>query len=312
MSRHSILEYTNSRDNNYNLIRFIAATLVLFSHSFPLSGVGGEPFFKYIEMTGGTIAVDIFFISSGFLVANSFFGRNNIIAFVWARFLRIYPALIVAMIFCVLIVGLFFTDKPIFIYLNSDETHTYFLRNITLFYGVEFNLPGVFLDIPYKNAVNGSIWTLPYEVKMYAYLAIFGTFLKYFQKCFGRDLIKKMLLSFGVLALVSHIINHFHFFISVHSMHLLAMFFMGVAFYAYRDIIYLSSNLFFLFSLVILFSILNKDLFFVMYSVLLPYLVFYLAYVPKGVIRKFNNLGDYSYGIYICISCSAVYCSVNS
>ena len=35
------------------------------------------------------------------------------------------------------------------------------------------------------------------------------------------------------------------------------------------------------------------------YIPFIPYIVFYLAYIPKGRIRKFNTIGDYSYGIYI-------------
>jgi len=31
----------------------------------------------------------------------------------------------------------------------------------------------------------------------------------------------------------------------------------------------------------------------------LSYATFWLAYIPGGVIRRFNELGDYSYGIYI-------------
>jgi peptidoglycan/LPS O-acetylase OafA/YrhL len=43
----------------------------------------------------------------------------------------------------------------------------------------------------------------------------------------------------------------------------------------------------------------QKQMFFVGYSILLPYLVFYIAYIPGGRIRNFNKAGDYSYGIYI-------------
>jgi len=117
------------RNNNFNLIRFIAASLVLYSHSFPLAGVDGEPFRKYTGLSAGEMAVDVFFITSGFLIANSFFRRNSIISFVWARVLRIYPALFVAMIFCVLVVGLFFTKDAWSVYLLSAETHKYFIKN---------------------------------------------------------------------------------------------------------------------------------------------------------------------------------------
>ena len=39
--------------------------------------------------------------------------------------------------------------------------------------------------------------------------------------------------------------------------------------------------------------------FFISYYLFIPYVVFFLAYVPSGGIRAFNRLGDYSYGIYI-------------
>ena len=52
--------YTNHRDNNYNLIRFIAASLVLYSHSFGLAVEGGQdPIRPIIGTTWGNIAVDI-------------------------------------------------------------------------------------------------------------------------------------------------------------------------------------------------------------------------------------------------------------
>ena len=82
------------------------------------------------------------------------------------------------------------------------------------------------------------------------------------------------------------------------------MFFIGAAFYIFRDYIFrdyifLSSRLFLLALVVLSLSTINKDLFFVICSVLLPYLVFYIAYIPAGSIRKYNNDGDYSYGMYI-------------
>jgi len=32
---------------------------------------------------------------------------------------------------------------------------------------------------------------------------------------------------------------------------------------------------------------------------IIAYVLFYLAYIPKGFLLKFNQLGDYSYGMYI-------------
>ncbi len=98
--------FTDGRDNNFSLIRIIAAFAVLITHSFALAiGTGeAEPFQKFLGMTMGTIAVDIFFITSGFLVTSSLLTRQSVIEFVWARVLRIYPALLVML--CLTVFGL--------------------------------------------------------------------------------------------------------------------------------------------------------------------------------------------------------------
>ena len=43
----------------------------------------------------------------------------------------------------------------------------------------------------------------------------------------------------------------------------------------------------------------HERVLFAAYIVALPYLLLYLAYVPAGFVRKYNQLGDYSYGVYI-------------
>jgi len=43
----------------------------------------------------------------------------------------------------------------------------------------------------------------------------------------------------------------------------------------------------------------HEHVFFIVYVIVIAYVLFYLAYVPSGFIRKYNQLGDYSYGIYI-------------
>jgi peptidoglycan/LPS O-acetylase OafA/YrhL len=49
----------------------------------------------------------------------------------------------------------------------------------------------------------------------------------------------------------------------------------------------------------VLFVNINGNLLRVFYLVVLPYLIFVLAYLPKGKVLKFNKYGDYSYGVYI-------------
>ncbi len=293
--------YTNSRDNNFNLIRFIASSLVLFSHSFALSLGSGdfEPLRSTIGMTWGMIAVDIFFVTSGFLITSSYFSRNNLIAFVWARILRIYPALIIAVIVCVFIIGAWFTTNSIQEYLSNPQTQKYFIKNTTLFWGIEYSLPGVFLDVPYKGAVNGSLWTLPYEVKMYAILAFTLGLTAYISKRIKILTVENVILFIGVFSATLHIFNYFYTILPVNFIRLFSMFFIGAAFFAWKEKIRLSSKWALLGVALLLLSAMNRELFFISYCLLLPYLIFYAAYVPSGYIRKFNEYGDYSYGIYI-------------
>ena len=293
--------YVGDRDNNFNLLRFIAAMLVLYSHSYALA-IGtpdAEPLRSTIGMTWGTIAVDIFFITSGFLITSSFLNRVNVLDFIVARFLRIYPALIVAMFFSVFIVGIVFTSKSFIDYFSDIQTAKYFLKNITLIFGVEYFLPGVFTDVPSRGAVNGSLWTLPYEIRMYTYLAIIGSVIFYFQKDRSVKFIKIIFLTIGVVSVMLNIFNYFYMIIDGKFIRLFSMFFMGSVFYIYREHIFLSSRMFYIGLSIISLSILQKEIFYVTYSILVPYIVLFIAYVPNGKVRLFNRGGDYSYGLYI-------------
>uniref|UniRef100_A0AB74UQ81 Exopolysaccharide production protein ExoZ n=1 Tax=Halomonas phage vB_HboP_4908 TaxID=3350578 RepID=A0AB74UQ81_9VIRU len=297
-----LANYVPGRDNNFNLIRFVAATLVLFSHSFALSigSSDAEPLRATIGMTWGDIAVDIFFITSGFLIAGSFFARSNILAFLWARALRIYPALIIAVLFCVFVIGLAFTSLEPREYLTHEQTHRYLINNITLLWGIEYSLPGVFANNPFAYAVNGSLWTMPYEVKMYILLTIIFAMIALASratKIFSYQFITAVI---GTGAVCFHIANHFEDLVTGQFLRLFAMFFVGAAFYAWRERILLSSRITaLLVALLIASAFINESLFFVIYCLSLPLIIFGLAYLPSGHVRSFNKLGDYSYGLYI-------------
>src|SRR6187455_1951063 len=86
-------DFTQGKDNNFNLIRFLAALMVLVSHSFVLSTGRSqlEPFGALLGMNLGNMAVGVFFAASGFLVTGSLLSRQSFSDFVVARALRIYP-----------------------------------------------------------------------------------------------------------------------------------------------------------------------------------------------------------------------------
>ncbi|WP_416396419.1 acyltransferase family protein [Allohahella sp. A8] len=298
-------EHIGSRDNNFNLIRFVAALLVLISHSFALyyGTADAEPLRDTLGLTLGTLAVDIFFITSGLLVCASLESRKGLSTFALARTLRIYPALIVALVIIVGLVGPLFSTLTITDYFTDFQTAKYFARNSVLFLGVEHQLPGVFTNAPYSGAVNGSLWTLPYEVRMYALLCIVTIFAGWAITKWNASgcALKRVFLSITLLSLAALLINRLGGvpMPSEKFIRLTFMFASGATAFHYRDSIHLSGKYALLAFLALAISTIDLSSFTLFYTVSVTYLTLFLAYIPAGIIRRFNSVGDYSYGLYI-------------
>lgn len=175
---HGILRLTEFRlikdpsKNNFDLLRLLFALFVIFSHSYALL-VLPEPL---SHLTGGVLSqhgVNGFFFISGLLIAQSWMRGPYLFRFAWKRFLRIFPGLAASVLFAILVIGPLTTTLPLLDYLLNPRTVEYLKHNLAL-YKVRFYLPGVFEDNPFKFAVNGSIWTMPYEVLMYGVVALLG------------------------------------------------------------------------------------------------------------------------------------------
>ncbi|WP_291572481.1 acyltransferase [Bradyrhizobium sp.] len=160
-------------------MRLAASLLVLWSHQFVLTGLV-QPEIPWIG-SYGTFAVLVFFAISGYLNAQSLFRSRSVCTFLISRVFRIFPALIVCVVFCIAM-GACVTTQQIHHYFAPENTRlletgtplSFFIRNSTLLWNVEYKLPGVFKTNSYPDAVNGSLWTLPHEVKLYLLLAAAG------------------------------------------------------------------------------------------------------------------------------------------
>jgi peptidoglycan/LPS O-acetylase OafA/YrhL len=158
--------------NNFDLLRLLGAGLVLFAHSFALSGDGPAPAPGWLDDDWGGIGVVIFFSISGFLIARSWAYDPKPLSFAMKRALRLVPALIVSLLLTALVLGPVATSLPLADYLENPGTKAYVLDNAT--FQTNFTLPGVFADVPFPNAVNGSLWTLALEVKAYCLVVVLG------------------------------------------------------------------------------------------------------------------------------------------
>jgi peptidoglycan/LPS O-acetylase OafA/YrhL len=154
--------------NAFDLVRLLAAVLVLWSHQHGLMGLP-EPTGAVLQAGAGGLGLYIFFAVSGYLNTISAEHHKSVAVFLFNRALRIYPALAVCTAFTV-VLGLFVaSDLQAFL---STKLVSYVAKNTTLLFGVRTSVPGVFEHSPFPGALNGSLWSLPYEVKMYIVLGL--------------------------------------------------------------------------------------------------------------------------------------------
>lgn len=160
--------------NNFDLLRLVAACMVIVGHSHALVAVDAprDLILRLLDFDySGSLAVKFFFFLSGLLVTNSLIVRPRVVAFAVARCCRVMPGLLVCVILSALLLGPMVTRLPLADYLSDPRTWSYIKANILLL--PQWDLPGVFAD--HRNpGVNGSLWTLPFEVLCYVVLAALG------------------------------------------------------------------------------------------------------------------------------------------
>lgn len=299
-----LAEFTSERNNNLNLIRIVAAFAVLVSHSFAIvtGDVNTEPLRSFLGVTPATMAVEVFFVTSGLLLTLSLSKKENALEFIVSRVARIYPALIIAVILTVFVLGPIFTKLPIIDYLGSDETQRYFLKTATLIRDVGYTLPGVFADNPLYNQINGSLWTLAFEIKMYIFLFCTWYACKKLTLFVSDHLFKLIILLITTVAGVIYAYTY----ISLgneSSMHGISrfvfLFFSGSCFGLYQERIVISPRILVVTLLLVVASTVDKTAFFFTWHALIGYAVVLTAYQTNRLFTYYNRVGDYSYGVYI-------------
>ena len=159
--------------NNYDFFRIFAACCIIFYHSFALLAKENEEPLNQItnrRVDFSLIGLSIFFCISGYLIAKSAVRSPTVLNYLWKRFLRIQPLLIVTCFFTIFLIGPIFTERSLIGYFSDGNTYAYF-RNIMPLFGVQFYLPGVFTHL-HDEGVNGSLWTLIVEERLYLLMTL--------------------------------------------------------------------------------------------------------------------------------------------
>ncbi|WP_152058528.1 acyltransferase family protein [Aliarcobacter butzleri] len=289
------------RENNFDLLRVIAALQVmimhttahiLLEHDYTLN-----TFWTFIiEILSYIEGVPIFFLISGFLITMSYERNSNIKNYIQNRVLRIFPGLYVNIFLGVIILYYFG-------YLQFNlEFFSWLMAQLTIvqFYNAEmFRGFGV-------GVINGSLWTISVELSFYILLPLLFLVLKK-QKVF-----------FIIIGLVSFIIWNYDFnsakdvfinkLIHVSILPYIFLFIIGICFYKFFDNVksYIENKFgvwsiaFIIFNIIVYYFSLENNYFInILKWFIFSFFIFSFVFSFKNLSYRILHGNDYTYGIYI-------------
>jgi peptidoglycan/LPS O-acetylase OafA/YrhL len=308
----------------FGFIRVFLAIAILYSHSFVIaSGAGGIfDIVHHIDdaaaaagvtpLSSGSVwdtlrhmrlllvlnhtdahftdtLVPAFFALSGFLVTGSAFRTKAVRPFLVFRILRILPALFTEVTLSALVLGPLLTSFSLVDYFSDPKFLAYFGNIIG---HVKFQLPGLFLENPAPDIVNGNLRTLPAEFYCYLIIAFLIASGALFNRLFFTVVFAAVTLPILVLG---SSIGFEESALSVPTT--VYYFFCGSILFHWRDKIPFNPMLLGVSVLLLYFHFLSRSsvLFF---PLILTYVTIYfgLSRIPTP---KLISRGDYSYGVYL-------------
>lgn len=277
--------------NNFDFLRFVFASTVAISHLIGLSEV--EVFKPYWKYFNARLAIDGFFVISGFLIAKSYESTPSIYTYFGKRIKRIVPAYFFVILICAIGFSLIST-LSIFDYFTDSQFWRYLAANLVFQNYLGPCLPEVFTSNTIC-AVNGALWTIKIEEAFYILVPIFYWV--------GRS--RKI--NIYLLSLIIYVFSviYFHYFVSIDMYRIakqlpgaLAFFIVGITFYKNFNWVLKRKN-YFIVPCLLLFIL---EQWVLETQILKPltfgFMVFYIAYSFK-LLNHFGKYGDFTYGIYI-------------
>jgi peptidoglycan/LPS O-acetylase OafA/YrhL len=284
-------------DNNMDFLRLAAAFAVIVGHQYAVFGLDLPQFL------GTPISVDgvkIFFALSGYLLGQSWDRDPRLVRFALRRLLRIMPAFVVLVLLTVVAFGPLVTSLTPAGYFTDGRTYDY-LANC-LFY-ISYVLPGMFETNPIRGVVNGSLWSLPSELVMYAIIAIVGCLLA------GRLRRLNGAWLWGALFVGGTVLNWYFMviyrgpMIVVYATSLAATVEVGVWFLAgvfiWKCRAFHRPRLDLAVLALIVLAWTPNDAYFLVEGFLSAYAVLGIGLARTPILRRAGRFGDFSYGLYL-------------
>lgn len=297
--------------NNFDIIRFILAASVILCHSFVV--YYGNEKFKLTEpfmvwsggqISIGTVAVNLFFVISGFLVLRSFDHATGALHYLVKRVLRIFPGFIIAFMLSFLVAGFFGSGLP-----WSWEGYRQYFNSLFLKYELVHLLTlqstyqyTFFATLP-EQGLNVSLWTIQLEFACYLLiplLAAIGVFKKKWWLLVAFVISYLLVFLQGKGYIFPFADNHSLFFENPYFYPRLFQYFLsGACFYFYRENIIKSKVLFILSWPALVLSFIWVPCVDQVLPIAGSYSVMYLAFNPAIRLSNFAKHGDLSYGVYL-------------
>lgn len=274
--------------NSLNAIRLFLALLVIVSHSWPLGGYGKDPGIGDQDL--GDWAVAGFFAISGYLITASRVNTTRTVSYYWRRFLRIYPAYIVATIVVALALA------PLSAWLSGRSYDwvngaSYIVNNAAVMIR-QWGISGTLQDVPYVTTWNGSAWTLFYELICYIAIGVAVSFIP------RRFLTAALWVAFAITTMTTAVVlagTDFHSIVEL-TARLGGFFLAGALIYQYRATVPMHWVLAVASGLAIA-LLAAAGLFQVLAGIPVAYLMLYLG--ARLPLQKLGARNDFSYGVYI-------------
>lgn len=267
------------RDNCFDFLRYFFAFSLILTHFCTLTDT--EQFW----FITGQMRVKAFFTITGFLVVYSFLRRNNLKVYCRKRILRIIPAYVTMVLLCYLAGGLF-SDAPLKEYYLSLQSAKYMAANLSFLNYLEPCLPGLFTDNFYGPFVNGSLWSMKYEVLFYCFVPVLIWLMRRYNKLYVLIAVFVGLLTY----------NTFY----SNSLSTIIYFFSGTAILLYFD--WFCRNIRWILPVCILYLgatfIFGNHILYYLEPFAFSAVIVGIAYFckPLNVFRRFDNI---SYGLYL-------------
>jgi peptidoglycan/LPS O-acetylase OafA/YrhL len=279
----------NTRENNFGLLRVLLALLVIVSHApEQIDGSRSREILTCIfgTLSFGELAVDGFFLISGYLITKSIFERPILSEYLIKRAARIMPGFLVSFWLCYLVVapcagaGRFaFTPNQIL---------TNVIRCLLFFPPIAL---GAFHNLPYPY-LNGSMWTIFFEAECYLAIALVGFFairIRYIGVHFRWILLGIVLFGIYLFIITNNLYCRFD-----------SIFGVGALFYLFRDLIPLTAFGAAVSTVLMSVLLFNRHTAEAAVAILGGYLIFWFALKYKPLkISAIASHNDISYGLYL-------------